>query len=237
MVSCKAAIEALLEDATYGIKVYDDAGAAGSGTFTDGTGTQPASPLTLVHGAQAVAITTFGTFTVTLPAGSIANVASGGWVVTASPVSCVAGNTVITVEAGGAGTITITISTVPILLEGHVIDHWPGKSEYAAHDYLITLGPVIDANAEIQDLGSFNKTIWEYLQGDIWVMEKRGDSFTAEKTRNDLIQDVDRCLHHFSATPGNSKKHVNLSHWRELDKTGMKRTSMTIEILYEKAQI
>lgn len=237
MTSAKAAIEALLEDGTYGVKVYDDAGTAGSGTLTSGTGTMPTSPLTLVHGAQAVPITTFGTFTLLLPAGSIATVATGGWVVTASPVSCVEGSTVITVELGGAGTITVTISTIPILLAGHVIDHWPGKNEFASHSYVITLGPVIASIAEVNSLGSYGKDIVESVQCDVWVMENRGASYAAEKTRSDLVQEVDRCLLHYSATPGTGFKHVNTSGWRELDETGMKRSSLMLTILYEKVRV
>ena len=234
MVSAKAAIEALLEDGTYGVKVYDDAAAAGSGLMTDGTGTVTGSPITLAHGVNTPTITVAGTFTIVLPAGSIATVASGGWVVTLSPVSLVAGSSVITVEAGGAGTITVTISTVPILIPGHVIDHWPGKSEFAAHGYVITLGPVINADAQIASLGSFSKQIWEYIQCDVWVMENRGASYAAEKTRSDLVQEVDRCLLHFSATPGTGFMHVNASGWKELDEVGIKRSTLTIEILYEK---
>jgi len=237
MTNSKVAIETLLEDATYGVKVYDDAGAAGSGTFANGTGTQPASPLTLVHGLNHVTITTDGTFTVTLPAGSIASVASDGWTVTASPVSCVVGATVITVEAGGAGHIHITISTVPILLAGHVIDHWPGEREFATHAYVIVVGPVLGSDAQIADLGSFNKIIWEYVQVSAHVSEKRGKTYAAEKTRGDLIQDIDRCLHHFSASPGSGFKHINASSWRDVDTTGEKISAMTVEILYEKARV
>jgi hypothetical protein len=237
LTSAKAAIEALLEDGSYGVKVYDDAGVAGSGTFTNGTGTQPASPLTLVHGVQALAITTSGTFTVTLPVGSIAEVKSGGWTVTLSPVNCVAGNTTITVEIGGAGTITVTVSTVPILIDGDVLDHWPGKSDFAAHGWVITLGPVIGADARIASLGSFGKDISESVQCDVWVMEKRDSTYAAEKTRSDLVQEVDRCLLHYSASPGTGYKHVNASGWRELDETGMKRSTMTAEILYEKTRV
>lgn len=237
MVSAKVAIETLLEDATYGIRVYDDAGAAGSGTLTSGTGTMPVSPLTLVHGAQNVTISTFGTFTLLLPAGSIATVATGGWVVTASPVSAVEGSTVITVEAGGAGTITITIATVPILLAGHVIDHWPGKNEFASHAYVITLGPVIAAVAEVASLGGFNKLTVESVQVDVWVMENRGATYAAEKTRSDLVQEVDRCLLHYVATPGTGFMTVNASSWRDLDETGLKRSTMTVEVLYEKVRV
>ena len=152
MVSAKAAIEALLENATYGVKVYDD----------------------------------------TLP--------------------------------------------VAVLIPGDVLDHWPGKSDFNAYGWVITLGPVINADAQINSLGSFGKTIWEYIQLDVWVMEKRDLSYAAEKTRSDLVQEVDRCLLHYSYSPGTGYMHVNASGWRELDETGMKRSSMTLEILYEKTR-
>jgi hypothetical protein len=237
MVSAKAAVEALLEDATHGVKVYDDAGAAGSGTFTNLTGTATGSPITLAHGANTPEITVAGTFTLTLPAGSVATVETGGWVVTGSPVSCVAGDTVITVEPGGAGTITVTVSTVPILIPGHVLDHWPGKEDFASYGWVITLGPVINADAQYSSLGALSKWIRESVQIDVWVMEKRGSTYAAEKTRSDLVQEIDRCLHHYAGSPGSGFNVVNLSGWRELDEVGLRRTSCTVVIEYEKAKV
>jgi hypothetical protein len=204
--------------------------------MTDGTGTGAISPLTLVHGVNTPTITSSGTFTIVLPDGVVGTAETGGWVVTASPKALVAGSNTIIVEAGGAGTITVTLSTVGILIPGHVMDHFPGKSHWADHGWLITLGPVIASDAQIASLGSLSKLIWEYIQLDVWVMEKRDLAYAAETTRGDLVQEVDRCLLHYSAAPGTGYMHVNASGWQEIDETGMKRSSMTTAILYGKVR-
>jgi len=126
--------------------------------------------------------------------------------------------------------------TPAVLIPGHVMDRWPGESEFAAHGWVISVGPVIAADAPISSLGSFSKMIREIIQVDVWVKEKRNLTYAAEKTRSDLVQDVDRCLHHYSASPGTGYKHVNASGWRELDEVGLLRSSLTVEMLYEKAQ-
>lgn len=125
---------------------------------------------------------------------------------------------------------------VPALLDGHVYDRWVGKGEFAAHQWVISISQVIGADAQIASLGSYNKLIRESLQLDVWVMEKRGKDWEAEKTRQDVVQEVDRCLLHYSASPGTGFMHVNASSWRELDEPGMRRSMMTVDILYEKVR-
>ena len=121
--------------------------------------------------------------------------------------------------------------------KGTVIDHWPNKEDYTSREWIISVGPVIGADAQISSLGSFSKWIREVIQVDVWVMEKREKSYTVmEKIRSDLVQDVDRCLHHYSGNPGAGFTHVNALGWRELDEVGLLRSSMTLEMFYEKAQ-
>jgi hypothetical protein len=236
MTSVKTAIETLLEDATYGVKIYDDPGTAGSGVMTNETGIATGSPITLAHGANTPTITKEGTFTIVLPAGSIGTAVTGGWTVTDSPKALVEGSNTVTVQVGGAGTITINISTTGILMTGRVIDHWPGKSEFASYQWCITLGPIISGIADIASLGSFDKLYAESCQIDVWVMEKRGSTYTAEKARSDLVQEVDRCLLHFAASPGSGFMSINVSNWIEMDETGLKRSTMTAEMIYHKVR-
>jgi hypothetical protein len=83
--------------------------ASAVGTITNGTGIVTGSPLTLNTGVNTPTITQAGTFIVNLPSYATGTAASGGWTVTLSPVTLAAGNTTIIVQAGGAGTITITV--------------------------------------------------------------------------------------------------------------------------------
>lgn len=121
-------------------------------------------------------------------------------------------------------------------LTGEVLDHWPGKQDLATNDWIITVGPVVGADAQLSSIGALSKWIRESVQIDVWVMEKRDQNWAAERVRGDLVQDVDRCLHHFASSPGTGFKVVNLEAWRELDETGLKRTCCTASMEYEKAQ-
>ena len=81
-------------------------------TITDGTGTQPASPLTLVEGANTVDITGTGTFLVELEKGTVgvAEDIVGGATVTGSPVDLVWGTATITVTLGGTNDFLCTVN-------------------------------------------------------------------------------------------------------------------------------
>lgn len=81
------------------------------GTATNLTGTMTGSPVALVAGANTPTVTVAGTFTIALKPGVSGTVETGGWTVTGSPVTLTTGgSTTITVEAGGTGTITITLT-------------------------------------------------------------------------------------------------------------------------------
>ena len=128
-------------------------------------------------------------------------------------------------------------STPPVALTGHILNHWPGKSDFATYAWVITVGPLISASGRPSVLGGYKKRYRELVQVDIWVMEKRGSTYAAEKTRNDLVQDVDRCIHHFITEPGfGFKPPINVSDWLERDETGMKRSRLTVSVEYEKTR-
>jgi hypothetical protein len=80
---------------------------AGSATLTNGSGTATGSPITLNLGANTVAITGAGSFTVVLPAGFSGVAASSTAAVTGNPVALVAGTQTINVV--GIGNIIVTI--------------------------------------------------------------------------------------------------------------------------------
>lgn len=122
------------------------------------------------------------------------------------------------------------------LLTGTIQDRWPGPSAFASKAYVITVGPVIGVEAELDSLGSFGKRYTEHVQVDVWVIEKRGQTYAAEKTRQDLVQEVDRCLLHYAPAPSSGFTSVNASGWQEIDEPGMKRSSMIVEVTYEKAR-
>jgi hypothetical protein len=235
MTSSKVALKTLLEDATYGVKVYDDGGVMGGATIANGTGKVTGSTLSLVLGVNTPTVTQEGTFTIVLAPGVIATVATGGWVVAASPVSLVAGTSTITVNAGGAGTITITVAAVPIILAGHIYTKWPGKREFgAAHAWIISIGPITGADSQLDALGAAHKWIKEFVQLDVWVLENKDVNYEAERVRDDLVKELDRCIHHYANAPGSGYKVANLDGWNEMDEVGVKRTTCRATVEWER---
>jgi parallel beta-helix repeat protein len=137
---------------------------AAFGSVADGTGTLGSSPTTLyATSANTVAVSTAGTFTVTLPTGVFAKVESGAtWVVTDSPKVVTTGQT-FTVEAGGSGNISITLCG---LTNGITI--WRGAS----------------TTATTQSTLIANNTI-EGVQGNgIAVYNSHGDTITGNNVSN-----------------------------------------------------
>ena len=82
-------------------------------TMTNGTGTCTGSPITLVSGANTVAVTVAGTFVLELEQGTMGYATTiaggGGGTVTGSPVRLVQGTNTITVPGGGTGNILVTV--------------------------------------------------------------------------------------------------------------------------------
>ena len=118
------------------------------------------------------------------------------------------------------------------LLTGNVSQVWVGKSTFNANDWYITVGPVINVEAILQDLGSWNKRYVERVQVDVWVMEKRGANYVAERLRQDLIQEVDRCFLHYASI----NAPFNVDNWHEADEVGMRRSTAVATVCYEKVR-
>ena len=122
------------------------------------------------------------------------------------------------------------------IIQGKISLVWLGNNEFASKGWVITIGPVVGADAQLSSLGSFSKWIREDVQLDVWVMDKRSENYVPERIRGDLVQEVDRCLHHFAASPGAGFNVVNAGGWSELDEVGLLRTSMRASVEYEKTQ-
>ena len=83
---------------------------ARGGRIIDGTGICTGSPLHLAVGANTVAVTQAGTFTVYMPEGG--TVATGTMTVTGSPVTVSAGIAATITTTGATGDITVTSSNI-----------------------------------------------------------------------------------------------------------------------------
>lgn len=124
--------------------------------------------------------------------------------------------------------------SAPIL--GKISEKWTSMESFGKYGWMITVGPVVGSDAQISSHGALSKWIVENIQIDIWVLERQGMKYKAERIRGDLVQDVDRCLHHFATSPGTGFKVVNLASWAEMDEDGLLRSSCRAYMEYEKSQ-
>jgi hypothetical protein len=139
-------------------------------TITNNTGTMTGSPVSLAVGNNTPTVTVAGTFDVYVPAGTIAVITTGGWTVTGSPKELTsAGNGTatnrITVEGGGAGTISAKFVT-DMLVVVEVFDKYTGyyQSKKASDVFQIRLydtdNTTILAAAPIQNWGDRPASIY-----------------------------------------------------------------------------
>jgi len=123
-------------------------------------------------------------------------------------------------------------------VSGVISPAWLGKGVFATNGWQISIGPCIWISAHVSDIGAFHKAYNEAITVAIWVLEKRGMNYTAEKLRGDLIQEVDRCLLHFVNNPGTGFDHVNVYGWYDKDEpeNGLRRSDVDITVEYQKTR-
>jgi len=121
-------------------------------------------------------------------------------------------------------------------VQGVISAAWYDERIFKDHGWQITVGPVIDAEAGILDIGAHHKGYTEFIQVSIWVLRKRGINYTPERLRRDLIQEVDRVLYAAVNDPGPGIDHINLSPWIERDEPerGILHSILTVEAHYLK---
>jgi hypothetical protein len=94
---------------------------------------------------------------------------------------------------------------------------WYDKAAFKDHGWQVSVGPTIDADAKVMDLGAEHKDYDEDIQVTVWVLEKRDVSYTPERLRSDLVNEVDRILHDNVDLQIPCYDHVNASSWSDLD--------------------
>jgi hypothetical protein len=121
-------------------------------------------------------------------------------------------------------------------VSGVVSAAWYDSAIFKEHGWQVTVGPLVDAEARVLDLGALHKGYAEFLQVSVWVLRKRGVNYTPERLRHDLIHEIDRVLFKAINDPSKKTKHVNLTGWVERDEpeTGILRSDLTVVVEYEK---
>ncbi len=124
------------------------------------------------------------------------------------------------------------------LVPGVISPAWLGKGVFATNGWQISIGSCIWASARVTDLGAFHKAYNEAITVTIWLLEKRGMNYAAERLRSDLVQEVDRCLLHFVNNSGTGFDHVNVYGWYEKDEAenGLRRSDVDVLVEYQKTR-
>ena len=152
-------------------------------TLTDGTGTATDSPVPMLLGANAIAVTGAGTFTIVLPTGATGFAVSDVATVTDSPKALVAGSQTITVT--GTGNVNVVISRLdPHSLHLGTPDiYWTRWEWSATLDSPTTLDQILAINrltnyAEL-GAGQHIETTVDFGPGGISGVEALTDAGTA----------------------------------------------------------
>jgi len=121
-------------------------------------------------------------------------------------------------------------------VSGVVSAAWYDASIFKEHGWQVTVGPLVDVEARVMDLGALHKEYVEVLQVSVWVLRKRGVNYTPERLRHDLIHEIDRVLFKAINDPAPGIRHVNVSGWVDRDEPerGILRSVLIVEIEYLK---
>ena len=121
---------------------------------------------------------------------------------------------------------------------GVVSGAWYDAAIFSDHGWQVTVGPTIDADARVLDLGAHHKGYDEAIQVTVWVLEKRGVDYTPERLRFSLIHEVDRVLLKAVNDPDPTVDHVNVSGWVDRDEpeNGILRSDLTVLVEYQRAR-
>ncbi len=124
------------------------------------------------------------------------------------------------------------------LVPGVVSTAWLGKGVFATNGWQITVGPCIWTSARVADLGALHKRYDEAIMITVWVLEKRAVNYAAERLRNDLVHEIDRCILHFVNDPGIGFDHVNVYGWVDHDEpeNGLRRSDVDVTVEYQKTR-
>ncbi|MFQ6054310.1 MAG: hypothetical protein ACE5OO_08805 [Candidatus Bathyarchaeia archaeon] len=119
---------------------------------------------------------------------------------------------------------------------GVVSAAWYDAAIFEDHGWQVTVGPTVDADTQVMDLGAHHKAYDETVQVTVWVLEKRGVNYTPERIRGDLIHAVDERLLAVVNSPGGGISHLNVSGWVDRDEpeNGILRSDLTVVVEYEK---
>jgi len=103
----------------------------------------------------------------------------------------------------------------------------------------VSVGPNIDTDARILDLGALHREYVGVYVVNVWVLQKRNIGYTPERVRWDLTQYIDDILLREMFDPSTDTKYEVLTGWSERDEPEDKilRSEILVAAYYEKARL
>jgi len=103
----------------------------------------------------------------------------------------------------------------------------------------VSVGPNVDTDARILDLGALHREYIGVYAVNIWVLQKRDAGYTPERVRWDLTQMIDDILLREMFDPSTNTKYEVLTGWSERDEPEKKllRSEILVAVNYEKERL
>jgi hypothetical protein len=120
---------------------------------------------------------------------------------------------------------------------GIVSGAWYDKDLFKdALGWQVSVGPNVDTDARILDLGAFHREYIGVYAVNIWVLQKRNVNYTPDRARWDLTQKIDDILFREIFDPSSDAKYEVLTGWSERDEPedNLLRSEILVAVYYEK---
>ncbi len=117
-------------------------------------------------------------------------------------------------------------------ITGIVAGTWYDKRVLGNNKWMITVGPTINANLAPNDIGANTWGMKNTLVVNIWVPILENPSYTPERLRFSLKEEVKRLLKAKLVDPAGDVRFLHLSNWRDLDdiENDILRIECTVEV-------
>ena len=117
---------------------------------------------------------------------------------------------------------------------------WYDKDLFnGGHGWQVSVGPNVDTDARILDLGALHREYVGVYAVNIWVLQKRNSGYTPERVRWDLTQMIDDVLLREMFDPSSYVKYEIIIGWSERDEPADKllRSEILVVVYYEKERL
>ena len=117
-------------------------------------------------------------------------------------------------------------------ITGIVAGTWYDKEILGADKWMVTVGPTIGGDLAPDDVGANTWNLKNTLVVNIWVPILENASYTPERLRFSIKEEIKRLLKAKLVDPAGDVRFLHLSNWRDLDdrENDMLRIECTVQV-------